>query len=219
MLPERAVITFSDADLRKMTNRKGSTTVQAWVPFRALHHLTGTRTIVTRSSFGGPNVAALVEELCAFGVREFVLWGYCGGIAKDSRIGDLYLARGAIREDGISHHYLEDEGDYVASNWIGDWMSAGEAEGFRVVDIWSIDAIYRETEGKIEAYAKRGIAGVEMEVASLYAVCLAKGLKAIAFLVVSDLFSGGEWVGGFHGKPFKEGVKRMSRFMNEEAVL
>ncbi len=153
MLPQRAVITFSDADLRKMTNWKGSTAVQAWVPFRALHHLTGTRTIVTRSSFGGPNVAALVEELCAFGVREFVLWGYCGGIAKDSRIGDLYLARGAIREDGISHHYLEDEGDYVSSNWIGDWMSAGEAEGFRVADIWSIDAIYRETEGKIEAYS------------------------------------------------------------------
>lgn len=219
MLPGRAVIVFSDADLRRMTEGKGSSVVEPWAPFRPLRHITGTGTIVARAFFGGPNIAALVEELSAFGVSEFVLWGYCGSIAENGRIGDLYLARGALREDGISYHYLEDDNDYVSSDWVDEWMPVIEGEGICAVHIWSTDAIYRETEGKVDSCARRGISGVEMEVASLYAVTRAKGLKAAAFLVVSDLFSGGKWSGGFHGKPFRNGVKKMSRFMNEKVVI
>jgi len=215
-LPRRAIITFQNADARRLTDGRESSVVEAWTPFRTLYRLSGTETVVARSFIGGPNVAALVEELSAFGVEEFVLWGYCGGIAEDSAIGEIYLARSAMREDGISYHYLDSEDDYVLSDWADDWTPVGIAAGFRVADIWSIDAIYRETEKKIRAYAQRGIAGVEMEVASLYAVCKAKGLKGIAFLVVSDVFTAGKWVNGFHGKLLREGVKRMARFMGEE---
>lgn len=219
MLPRRAVITFSQADLHRMTKEKGASIVEPWSSFRVLYYIAGTNTVVVRAFFGGPNIAALVEELSAFGVSEFVVWGYCGSIARDGRIGDLYLVRSALREDGISYHYLDDDNDYVTSDWVDDWMPVIEEEGFRAVRVWSTDAIYRETEGKVDAYARRGISGVEMEAASLYAVSRAKGLKAAAFLVVSDLFSAGQWVSGFHGKPFKDGVKKMSRFMNEKVVV
>lgn len=218
MLPPRVIITFSDADLGRLTAGRAASIVKAWAPFRTIYHLPGTSTAAIRSSFGGPNIAALMEEFSAFGVREFVLWGYCGGMAPDSAVGDIYLAGRALREEGVSYHYLEDEEDMILSHWAQDWIPAGVEAGFRVADIWTTDAIYRETQSKIDACIERGISAVEMEAASFYAVGRAKDLKAVAFLVVSDVFNNGKWLSGFHTKAFKEGVKKLSLFMNEKAV-
>lgn len=185
-----------------------------------IHLLSGTSTAAIRSSFGGPNIAALMEELSAFGVREFVLWGYCGGMGPDRAVGDVCLAKSALREEGISWHYLPDDDDMVSSRWADDWVPVAAEAGFPVVDIWTTDAIYRETLSKIDACVGRGISAVEMEVASFYAVARAKGLKAIAFLIVSDLFSNnGTWTSGFHTKAFREGTRKLARFMNEKAVV
>ena len=79
-LPARAVVTFSDGDLKRVMNRKETMVNEAWQPFRTIHHIKERATVITRSYFGGPNIAALVEELAAFGVKECVLWGYCGAI-------------------------------------------------------------------------------------------------------------------------------------------
>lgn len=217
-LPERAIITFSNGDLRRLTEREDASAVAAWRPFRAIYPLSAS-TVAVNSSFGGPSIAALAEELSSFGVREFILWGYCGGISGSSRIGDLYVALRALREDGISYHYIEDDEEFVSSDWAEEWSSLAGHEGFQGVDVWSTDAIYRETQRKIADYSGRGIAAVEMETASLYAVCRAKGLKAAAFLIVSDLVSTGTWQAGFHTRPFKEGVKRMASFMTQKAIL
>lgn len=217
-LPERAIITFSNGDLRRLTEKGDAPAVTAWQPFRAIYSLSAS-TIAVNSFFGGPNVAALVEELSSFGVREFILWGYCGGISASSGIGSLYVAGRALREDGISYHYLEDDSEFVSSDWAKEWFAVCESRGFQCVDVWSTDAIYRETHQKITDYAGRGITAVEMETASLYAVCRSKGLKAAAFLVVSDLINTATWQGGFHTRPFKEGVRNMARFMTEKAIL
>lgn len=217
-LPERAIITFNETDLRRLTEDRGACIVDAWAPFRMIHLLSGTSTVVVRSSFGGPNIAALMEELSAFGVREFVLWGYCGGMGPDRAVGDVCLAGSALREEGISWHYLEDDNDMVSSPWADDWAPAAAGAGFPIIDIWTTDALYRETENKIDACIKRGISAVEMETASFYAVAGAKSLKAAAFLVVSDVFNNGKWISGFHTKAFKEGAKKLARFMKEKAV-
>ncbi len=216
-LPERAIITFSNGDLKRLTEKAQASAIAAWQPFRTIY-LLAPSTVAVNSFFGGPNVAALVEEMSSFGVREFILWGYCGGISGSSGIGSLYIAGRALREDGISYHYLEDDHEFVSSEWAKEWSAGAGHEDFQCVDVWSTDAIYRETHRKIIEYAKRGIAAVEMETASLYAVCQAKGLKAAAFLVVSDLINTGTWQPGFHTRPFKEAVKTMARFLTENTV-
>jgi uridine phosphorylase len=217
-LPERVIITFSTGDLKRLTeNAHAASVITAWQPFRTIYRLSPS-TAAVNSFFGGPNIAALAEELSSFGAREFILWGYCGGISASCKIGDLYLAQRALREDGISYHYLEDDDEFVASEWAKEWSNIAKAAGFHDVDVWSTDAIYRETERKITDYSGRGIAAVEMEAASLYAVCQSKGLKAAAFLVVSDLVSEGAWQGGFHTRPFKDAVKSMARFMADYAI-
>jgi uridine phosphorylase len=217
-LPARAVVTFSDGDLKRVMKIRKTIVNEAWQPFRTIHHIKESTTIITRSYFGGPNIAALVEELAAFGMKECVLWGYCGAIRNDMKIGDVIIVKSALREDGVSYHYLEEDEDLVESNWLEKWIFTGDTYGFREGAIWSIDALYRETEAKISRYRERGILGVEMEVASFYAVCRHTGVKGIAFLVVSDAFRDGIWKSGFHTKPFREGVKQLTGFVIDQVI-
>jgi len=64
------------------------------------------------------------------------------------------------------------------------------------------------------------VLGVEMEVASFYAVCRAKGLRAAAFLVVSDLFrKDGTWIPGFFMPEFSKGAKQLGLFLREQAII
>lgn len=218
-LPRRAIITFTIGDAKALLKNTDHKPIKAWENFRNLFWIVDSKTIVIRSYFGGPNIAALVEELSAFGVREFVLWGYCGGISDDVSIGDLLIAKGAVRDDGVSYHYLNNNDEFVYSTWFAKWQKTATTSGITPSMIWSCDALYRETRKKINLFRSKGIHGVEMEVASFYAVCKAKRLKGIAFLVVSDTFRGNRWKPGFFEESFREGTKRLKKFLFEQAIL
>ncbi len=212
-LPGRALIVVTPGDLSVMVRDLQLSPVANWRAFRQLYITDKGETVITRSQFGGPGIASLVEELSAFGVQEFCLWGYCGGLASDLAIGDCLLAVAAMREDGISYHYLEEEDNIIGSEWAPAWESRAQAAHFRSGVIWSSDAIYRETVNKVRAYAKQGILGVEMEVASFYAVCRQKELRGVAFLVVSDLLTPERWMGGFRSDLLKAGGRKMTNFL------
>lgn len=218
-LPQRAIITFNIGDVKAFFKDTHQKPLKAWQGFRSLFRVGNSKTIITRCFFGGPNIAALVEELSAFGVREFVLWGYCGGISEEISVGDLLIAQGALRNDGVSYHYLNNNDDFVYSNWYLKWRKIAIPSGIIPSSIWSCDAMYRETRKKINAYKKMGIHAVEMEVASFYAVCKAKRLKGIAFLVVSDIFRQNKWKPGFSEESFKEGTRKLREFLLEHGIL
>lgn len=223
-LPGRAIIVFSIGDLKRILAGRSHKLVDAWARFKHLYIIEGTDTIIINSSFGGPNIAALVEELSSFGVREFIIWGYCGGIGKTVKLGDIIVAQGALREDGVSHHYIKSDTDtentesFIYTDWLDEWEGQAKERGFHGGLIWSCDAIYRETKDKVIKYRNMGISAVEMEVASFYAVCKYRGVKGIAFLVVSDMLNDKGWTPGFHTVPFNQGVKKMLEFMMEEVV-
>jgi len=222
-LPARTIIVFSIGDLKRILAGRNHHLVDTWTRFRQLYAIEGTDTIIIHSSFGGPNIAALVEELSSFGVREFIIWGYCGGIGKAVNLGDIIIVEGALREDGVSYHYIkdtdgEDTDSFIYTDWLNKWEGQVEDRGFYKGLIWSCDAIYRETKDKVIKYRNMGISAVEMEAASFYAVCKYRRVKGIAFLVVSDLLNDKGWTPGFHTKPFNQGVKKLLDFMMEQVI-
>jgi uridine phosphorylase len=212
-LPRRAIVTFTLDDTKSLLGNPHQKPITSWSRFRSIYRIHGADVVVTRSYFGGPNVAALVEELSAFGVTEFVLWGYCGGMAADLSIGDLLIVEQALREDGVSYHYLQGDDAFVSSDWFHGWRDTAVAAAIRPSSIWTCDALYRETRNKIETYRRKGIEAVEMEVASFYAVTSSKNLRGIAFLVVSDLFTKGGWKPGFSEPQFQAGSLRLKEFL------
>jgi len=219
LLPKRALIVFTPADLKLLVRETIAGIIPEWSPFRRLYRLEGRVTVLTRSLFGGPNIAALVEELAAFGVREFCVWGYCGGIGTATSVGDIILVTAALREDGISCHYLEGEEEFVRSDWAAEWGGQAGAAGFLIGPVWSSDALYRETTDKVARYGDRGILGVEMETASLYSVCRQKGLKAVAFLAVSDMVRSEGWQSGLKSEALRTGARRLAGFIEEHVIL
>ncbi|MCX8021302.1 MAG: nucleoside phosphorylase [Syntrophorhabdaceae bacterium] len=222
-LPDRAIVLFTKGDMDLLLKTKRHAQIDAWSRFRKIYIFEDSLTIVTRVFYGGPNIGALVEELSAFGVREFILIGYCGGIDETLGVGDVILAKGALREDGLSYHYLplkEGEGELriIESQWFDEWcVKVGHYPFYKGI-VWSCDAIYRETKEKVERYRKEGILGVEMEVSSFYGVIKYKGLSGIAFLIVSDVFSGYNWAPGFNTEALRQGRERLIRFIYDEGI-
>jgi len=218
-LPKRAIVAVKSADIRLLRRNLSAKLLDAWAPFRHIYQCDGKETLLVKSLYGGPNIAALVEELSAFGVGEFCFWGYVGAISPGLSIGDIVIASGALREEGVSHHYLDDQADTVDSEWARDWSLHSASKPFTSGIVWSCDALYRETSRKIDACRRAGVLGVEMEVASFYAVCRAKGLRGAAFLVVSDLFGERKWTPGFSMPEFKRGAYRLCAFLQEHAIV
>lgn len=217
-LPARAIIVFRPGDLRRITSLLSASINEAWESFRLIYNLRDRNAIVVQSSIGGPGIAALVEELAAFGVRQLVLWGYCGALGDNASIGDVILVRNAIREEGVSYHYMQTEERFAASNCADEWTAAALSRGIQSGTVWTCDAIYRETEEKVSRFVSEGVKGVEMEVASFYAVCSYLGIKGMAFLVVSDRVSENGWESGFGRKVFRSGVNRLRDFILEQVI-
>ena len=223
-LPARAIIVFLPGDLKNILARKNHRPIKSWARLRQMYHVENTGTIILKSFFSGPNIAALVEELSSFGVKEFILWGYCGGINGEIRPGDVIAANGALREEGTSWHYIKSSGskdreEFIYTNWFDEWEESIAEEGFRKGLIWTCDALYRETENKVIRYRKMGISAVEMEVASFYTVCRYRGVKGIAFLIVSDLLNESGWTPGFHTKEVEKGTQKLLNFIVEKTII
>lgn len=210
-LPKRAIFSFDRRYIEELARILGGRVNENWRPLRRIFHV-GEDLILTSSFIGGPHVSMVVEELSAFGVKEFIFLGLCGGLQKVG-IGDILLAKGAIREEGTSYHYLEDLHELICSKWAERWREISKKEGIKEGIVLSLDAPYRETKRKIEGYKKKGVLGVEMEVASFYALCEYKRLLGVAFLVVSDLFFDESWIPAFYSPEFERGREILKDFV------
>ncbi|WP_197463571.1 uridine phosphorylase [Thermococcus peptonophilus] len=69
---------------------------------------------VTSTGIGGPSTAIAVEELAAIGADTFIRVGSTGAIQPGIEIGDLIIAKAAVRLDGTSKQYVRVEYPAVA---------------------------------------------------------------------------------------------------------
>jgi len=150
------------------------------------------------SGFGiGPSVAAMMmEELIALGAKKFISIGTAGVIQKEIAIGDILLINSAIREDGVSDHYLKKKSDVMITKTL---MKDIEIT-LKKTDIpvhkgksWTTAAPYRETIKKIRKYRKQGVLSVEMEIAPLASVAQFHNVSYSAVLVASDSLADLKW--------------------------
>ena len=128
---------------------------------------------------GGPIVSIVVEELVALGVKRFFSFGLAGGLQPEKgRIGDIVLCTEAIRDEGVSHHYLPPQREAKPSaeftEAIAQALSRRNARFLRGAT-WTIDTPYRETIDEVRHYRAAGVLTVEMEAAALFAVASVRG--------------------------------------------
>ena len=114
------------------------------------------------SPVGAPVAVMLLEQLIALGVRRFLYLGFCGALEPALTIGDLFIPKRAIREEGTSYHYLPVGVEPLAAPAMTALLEEeGERQSAQVKQgrLWTTDAPYRETAEKIAAFKDRGGAG------------------------------------------------------------
>jgi uridine phosphorylase len=138
---------------------------------------------------GAPAAASVLEAFIALGVRTFASIGIAGTLQPARQIGDTVVCNRALRDEGVSHHYLAAARYAYPSEWLTERLAqALEQEGHSPVlgSTWTIDTPYRETIAEARHYQQEGILTVEMEAAALFAVAQYRKVDIAAAFVISD---------------------------------
>jgi uridine phosphorylase len=145
---------------------------------------------------GAAGSAAFLEELIALGSDKFIVCGGAGVLRKDIAVGHLVIPTAAIRDEGVSYHYLaparEVECNLEVVGKIEEEFKRSRIEYIKA-KTWTTDSYYRETENKIELRKAEGCVTVEMEAAAFFAVARFRNVKLGQILYGGDDLSAVTW--------------------------
>ena len=150
---------------------------------------------------GAPIAAILLEELSVFGIKNYLSIGSAGCLQKNIKFGTIIVCDKAIRDEGVSHHYLEsDKYAFPSRTLVKKLISTLEEKNlvYEVGTSWTIDAPYRETILEVKKYRDEGVITVEMEAAAIFSVAEYLKLNTCAIFTISDYLSEEKWELHFH---------------------
>lgn len=148
---------------------------------------------VMHPGVGASLAGGFMDEAIAMGGRKFIACGGAGVLRKDIAVGHLLVPISAIRDEGLSYHYLK------SGREVGPHPRALLAvkrtlikRGFPFLSgkTWTTDGLYRETADKIELRKKEGCLSVEMECAAFFAVAKFRKVQCAQILYGGDDLSG-----------------------------
>ena len=156
----------------------------------------GKRFAYYKARLGGPACVGCFEEVIAMGAKRIVLVGNCGVLDKNIQDCGIIIPTRAIRDEGTSYHYIP-AADYIDVNrgHVEDIAAVMDCFGYPYVTgtTWTTDAIYRETRAKMEERKNMGAICVEMECASMQAMCDFRGAEFYPFLYAGDNLDHSNW--------------------------
>lgn len=140
---------------------------------------------------GVPSALIYYTELIRFfGVKKLIRVGSCGGLSESVRLGDLICASAA----GTDSAAIETLNDGLTLPSVADWdmlysavnVANDEGISMAVGPVFTSDLFYGPNPELFSKLTRRGILGVEMEIAGLYSLAQAEGAQALALVTVSD---------------------------------
>lgn len=203
LLPEAGILSLNPSDSPTMQALAKEHGLRRHFLFNAQLYWNA-HTFIAGPAVGAPMAVLCLEKLIALGAQRILVFGWCGSLCAQLRIGDLFLPTSGHSEEGTSSHYP------VAHPWeCSLYVELGcrlQQSGLqpRFGPIWTTDALYRETWDKVEQYADKGIMAVDMEATALQSVAAFRGTRLGTTLLVSDEFVDRQWRPGFSRRQFRE---------------
>jgi uridine phosphorylase len=203
-VPDAVILTYQPFLLDELNARGVQPTAGYPGPWRSLWFTGGgARTVAVVGGFGigAPAATTVLEELVALGAREFISIGSAGCLQPRFGFGEAVVCTGAIRDEGVSHHYAPAE----KFAWPSEMLTRRLAQALTVRSTapqeglaWTIDAPYRETVAEARSYQAEGVVCVEMEAAALFTVGRYRGVDVAAAFAISDhLLAEDRWTHAF----------------------
>lgn len=156
-------------------------------------NIDGEDILLVYPTMGAAGCVCDTELLIASGIKKIVAFGTCGRLDKKIAQNTIILPTSAYREEGTSYHYLPDEDEIEVDE---DALKITEEEfkenNFTTLKgkVWTTDAVYRETFGKVKLMKENGCVGVEMELSALLALAKYRNIKFTEFLIGEDAVDG-----------------------------
>lgn len=139
---------------------------------------------------GSANAATIMDLLSAIKPKAVLFLGKCGGLKKNSKLGDYLLPIAAIRGEGTSDQYLPKEVPSLPAFSMLRAISSAVRDHSR--DYWT-GTIYTtnrrvwEFDSTFKAYLKTTHAeAIDMETATLFIAGFANEIPVGALLMISD---------------------------------
>jgi len=203
-VPDAVVLTYQQSLLDELDARGIQPTGGYPDPCRSLWFATArTPKIAVAGGFGigAPAATAVLEALIALGAREFISIGAAGCLQPQRGFGEAVICTGAIRDEGVSHHYAPT----AKHAWPSERLTARLTEALTTGGTtpeaglsWTIDAPYRETAAEARSYQAEGVVSVEMEAAALFTVGQYRSVDVASAFVISDhLLAEDHWTHAF----------------------
>jgi uridine phosphorylase len=150
----------------------------------------------------GASFAVLVaEELFASGCRLLLSLTSAGQIVPSGPPPYFVIIDKALRDEGTSYHYMPaSEFAEADPHLVRAASAAAETLRQRIIvgATWTTDAPFRETAEAIDVARRKGILGVEMEAAALYAFAHASNARVLCIAHVTNTM-------GQNGADFEKG--------------
>jgi len=167
-----------------------------WYNNLNLFNLNGEDIGLLVSLTGAPAITTSLEELIAFGGKYFILVGGVGVLDEKIKRGDVIIPLSAIRDEGVSYHYIPENIPSKPSNFLRNLID----EECRSKNIpffegltWTTDAPYRETPSRIRYAKNKGAISVEMEASACFAVAQFRKVELAAIFYGGDLVREAGW--------------------------
>ncbi len=152
----------------------------------------GKRVTVGHGGMYAPDAALITELLCVGGVEYLIRLGSCGAMTKEIGIGDYVIAKGAIRGDGVTRYYVDDDFVPYADKTLTTKLAETCKKHTHLGMIWTTDAILRETKEIVNDAIAKGAIAVDMVTSPFLTIAQLYGKRACALLVVTDNLITGE---------------------------
>lgn len=137
---------------------------------------------------GAPAVVTLLEHLVGLGVGCFVAVGPAPAVATDLAWGDCVVIDRALRDDGVSGHYLPPARHAMPDAALTRALLSGAmAKGLHPMlgSAWTLPTPFRTTDEELTAYRSEGVLVTDMVTAALFAVAAALGVRAASAVIAT----------------------------------
>jgi len=196
-VPPAVVLGIQDSLYEEATARADETINV--VRSQTVHRISDEVGFIGDFGIGAPVTATVTENLIAAGVEAVCLLG--GGACLQESIppNDAILPTRAIRDEGVSYHYIPPEDELRTTPELVDSLDESLTEAGVETHrgpTWTTSAMYRETIPEIEQYAEEGVVSLCMETAAMLAVAEYRGADAAVVHEIGDHLLADGWESG-----------------------
>jgi uridine phosphorylase len=170
---------------------------------REFHSYTGTykgvRMSVISTGLGSPGATMVVQDLPKLGVKAAIRVGTAGSATEQVKPGDLVIASGAVRDEGVSHKFVPAQFPAVPNSELTETLRAqakkiddesGSGSLSHTGIVHTSDAFNCPDLGTLQKmYGEAGVLAFEMEAAAVLVVAGINKLPAACIVSIDGYVS------------------------------